>query len=79
MLPALGEKKKKKLFRDVYIRSNQTNPKLAPNNFPGFPKKKKRLCGSFNSITTVMVPASGAETLQVDFRDQGKYFFPMVW
>ena len=41
MLIAL-EKKKKKLFRDVYISSNQTNPKLAPNNFPSFPKKKKK-------------------------------------
>lgn len=35
-------KKKKKLFRDVYISSNQTNTKLAPNNFPSFPKKKKK-------------------------------------
>ena len=58
----LALEKKKKLFRDVYISSNQTNPNLAPNDFPSFPKKKKGLFGSFNRITTVMVPASGAET-----------------
>lgn len=61
MLLALGNKKEE-LLRDVYISSNQTNPNLAPNNFPSFQKKKKRLYGSFNIITTVMVPASGAKT-----------------
>ena len=62
MLLALG-KKKDKLLRDICISSNQTNPNLAPNNFPSFQKKKKKkLYGSFNIITTVMVPASGAKT-----------------
>lgn len=46
MLLALGNKKEE-LLRDVYISSNQTNPNLAPNNFPSFQKKKKKAVWKF--------------------------------